>query len=404
MQKVSCISMVVAGLAFVRGSALASDDVGRDVVSTYSCFLAAAYDDAAAAARDMQKAIAEFLMQPSAERLGRAREAWIAARGTYLLTEIGRFYGGPIDDPRNLENQINPWPIDESYIESSPGSPVVGIIQNRRDYPTLTPEVIAHLNAREGEKNIACGWHAIEFLLWGVDTRKDGPGQRPVSDFTTEPDASRRAEYLKSATTLLVADLETVARGWRSDGAGKSFRAKFESRGQESLACIFTALYQLSGFELSSERVLVAVDTQAQEDETDCFSDATSGEFVWGARAILNVWRGEWTRRNGEKLSGTGLRALVAARNPAIAEVLDGKMAASLTKCQSLPAPFDQAILKADGEADKEALRELAEGFEAQADLLAHFAKRNGIELEFEHIETRARPRGDDGASNALEQ
>jgi putative iron-regulated protein len=389
----------MAGLTVAQVAAVPAHDLERDVVHTYARFLAAAYDDAVAAAQVMERAILDFLSAPTTERLEQARASWKAARGSYLLTEVGRFYGGPIDDSRNLENQINPWPIDESYIESAAGAPVIGLIQSEHDFPRLTPETIARLNARDGERNIACGWHAIEFMLWGVDSRTDGAGERPASDFTTAPQAARRAEFLKSATRLLLDDLETVARAWRTSAGTDTYRGKFEAAAGDSLGHIFTALYQLSGFELASERILVAIYTQAQEDETDCFSDTTSGDFVWGVQAMANMWRGEWVRRDGEKLTGTGLRAFVAAKNAPVAVLLDERFATTLTKCQNLPARFDQAILKADGAPEKEAFRELAEQFEAQADLLAHFAKREGIELDFEHNEEGIAPRGEGGES-----
>ena len=36
---------------------------------------------------------------------------------------------------------------------------------------------LAAQNERGGEENIATGWHAIEFLLWGQDTNRQRPGQ-----------------------------------------------------------------------------------------------------------------------------------------------------------------------------------------------------------------------------------
>ena len=39
--------------------------------------------------------------------------------------------------------------------------------------------------SRAARANISTGWHAIEFLLWGQDLSADGPGERPVTDYTT---------------------------------------------------------------------------------------------------------------------------------------------------------------------------------------------------------------------------
>ena len=61
------------------------------------------------------------------------------------------------------------------------------------------------------DANVATGWHAIEFLLWGQDLNGTGPGagNRPWTDYSTKEcthgNCDRRATYLKVATDLLVA-------------------------------------------------------------------------------------------------------------------------------------------------------------------------------------------------------
>ncbi len=57
-------------------------------------------------------------------------------------------------------------------------------------------------------------------MLWGQDLNGTGPGagDRPASDYDTKActngNCDRRAAYLKAATDLLVADLETMAKAW----------------------------------------------------------------------------------------------------------------------------------------------------------------------------------------------
>jgi putative iron-regulated protein len=384
--------MAALMLALTAGVPAAPEDPAAQIVKTFARFLGGACDDSLAAARSFQRVIEEFAAHPSDESLDRARSAWMNARGPYLLTEIGRFFGGPIDDERNLENQINPWPIDSSFIDAPAGGPSPGLIQNEREFPRLSPEVIARLNAREGEQNISCGWHAIEFLLWGPDGNADGPGRRTVGDFISAPHAARRIEFLRSATALLVDDLDAVAREWRAEPT--TFRARFESApGLDSLTHILTAWYQLSGFELASERLLIGLDTQAQEDEPDCFSDTTSGDFAWSVRALDAVWHGRWSRPGGEKLSGTGIRDFVNSRNPGMAALIDELIATAGRQAADLPRPFDQVILQPDGAAQKEAVRAFAATLEEQADLIAHFARAAGLDIDFEHHEEATQPR-----------
>ena len=73
--------------------------------------------------------------------------------------------------------------------------------QRHRGVPEITTEVLVAANEEGGETNISTGWHAIEFLLWGQDLSEDGPGARPLTDYTTAADAERRGTYL----TLLAA-------------------------------------------------------------------------------------------------------------------------------------------------------------------------------------------------------
>src|SRR4029079_2970665 len=95
-----------------------------------------------------------------------------------------------------------------------------GIINDVEGVPTITVDEIVAANEEGGETNISTGWHAIEFLLWGQDLSEDGPGARPVTEYTTSPVAELRPTYLTEVTGLLVDDLQDVADQWNpEDGA-----------------------------------------------------------------------------------------------------------------------------------------------------------------------------------------
>src|SRR3546814_20363753 len=76
----------------------------------------------------------------------------------------------------------------------------------------ITKELLADVlhEAEAVEANVATGYHAIEFLLWGQDLNGTGPGagNRPASNFSTADctggSCERRGEYLKVATELLI--------------------------------------------------------------------------------------------------------------------------------------------------------------------------------------------------------
>ncbi|RZJ26951.1 MAG: iron-regulated protein [Haliea sp.] len=314
----------------------------RAVVAHYAVLVQAGYDDAAQSAQALQTSINAFVKQPSEAGLQAARKAWLDAREFYGQTEAFRFYGGPIDNDNGPEGRINAWPMDESYVDYVEGSPNAGIINNRK--VAITRKQLTSLNERDGEENIATGWHAVEFLLWGQDLNDKGPGNRSFEDFVDgkRPNADRRRQYLKVVTDLLVDDIRSVAKAWAP--GKKNYRASFERGGNESLRRIFVGLGSLSRGELAGERLEVALASQDQEDEHSCFSDNTHRDAVTNAQGIQNVWLGSFKRLDGSVLQGPALRDLVAVKDAALAERTTKQLAASVAATEGIQAPFDQEI------------------------------------------------------------
>ncbi|MEW5769057.1 MAG: imelysin family protein [Pseudomonadota bacterium] len=322
--------------------ALAADhDVGP-VLRHYAGLVYANYVDAVSGARGLQRAIDAFLAHPSAETQEAARKAWRVAREFYGQTEAFRFYGGPIDGEQGPEPRINAWPMDESYVDGVQGRPEAGLINDPR-FVINRDNVIAQ-NERGGEENIASGWHAIEFLLWGQDLNADGAGARPYTDFTTAPHADRRRQYLKVITDLLVDDLTQVAKEWKP-GRPFNYRARFEKGGLESLRQVFVGLGSLSRGELAGERMEVALASQDQEDEHSCFSDNTHRDVVNNALGIENVWLGRYRRADGSLLQGPSLKDLVATRDAALADQTSRRIAQSVANAHAIQAPFDREVV-----------------------------------------------------------
>lgn len=361
--------------AATPAAAAASAVDAKAVAAHYAALVHASYSDTLAAAKDMQAAIAAFVAAPSAEGLEKARKAWLEGREFYGQTEAFRFYGGPIDDAKGPEGQINAWPLDEAYVDYVTGKPKAGLVNTPKF--KITKAALAKANERGGEENISAGWHAVEFLLWGQDQSETGPGNRSFEDYVKGKgeNAERRAQYLTVATELLVDDLSAMAAAW-APGA-KNYRAKFEKGGQESVRKIIVGLGSLSRGELAGERMEVALNSQDQEDEHSCFSDNTHRDVVNNAKGIQNVWLGQFTRRDGSKLEGPGVRDLVAAKNPALAEKTTAQIAGSVQGAEAIPAPFDRAIAK--GAAGRPAIEKTIASLVAQSKLLVESASAVGI-------------------------
>jgi len=383
MKKLGWMALVAGALTSAGcGTEPLEESRARPVVERYAALVNENYTDAVAKARVLRAAVDAFVADPTEAKLTAARTAWLEARPAYGQSEAFRFYGGPIDDEdTGPEGRINAWPLDEAYIDAVEGAPGAGIINATTEYPTLSEELLKSLNERDSETNIATGYHALEFLLWGQDRSVTGPGNRPATDFVdggTAPNAARRRQYLKLATDLLVKDLESVQAQWApgADNYGKQFSAQ---EPQEAVLQVLTGLGSLSGAELSGERMTVAYDNKDQEDEHSCFSDNTKADLYNNALGIQNVYLGRYGTQDGK-----GLDELVAAVDSKLDEEMKQRLQASLDAIQAIPGPFDQAILGADNTEGRQKVKAAIDALRAQTETLVDVATTLGITLNLE--------------------
>ena len=328
----------------------------KAVVAHYADMVFAVYSDAESTAKTLQTAIDTFLANPNDETLKAARTAWIAARVPYLQSEVFRFGNTIIDD---WEGQVNAWPLDEGLIDyvdksyehalGNPGANAniianneIQVGEDKVDVKDITPEKLASLNELGGsEANVATGYHAIEFLLWGQDLNGTGPGagNRPASDYMTGDGATgghneRRRTYLRAVTQLLVSDLQEMVDNWKPN-VEDNYRATLESEpGTDGLRKMLFGMGSLSLGELAGERMKVSLEANSPEDEQDCFSDNTHNSHFYDAKGIRNVYLGEYTRTDGTKMTGASLSSLVAKADPAADEALKADLASTEAKIQ----------------------------------------------------------------------
>lgn len=363
---------------FVAATAQASAKV-EAVLKNYADIVHANYEDSLSTAQTLQKSVDALIAAPSASTLDKARKAWLAAREPYGQSEVFRFYGGPIDDDEDVEGRLNAWPLDEAYIDYVEGKPQAGIINDRSQ--ELTIERLIDLNAQGGEANVATGYHAVEFLLWGQDFNDKGPGNRSYTDFVDgkKPNADRRRQYLKLVTDQIVKDLAYVTNEWKP--GADNYRAAFlKDDPQASLRKILTSVAVLSSAELAGERIQVALDNQDQEDEHSCFSDNTHRDIITNAMGLRNVVMGSYTRANGSKVSGPGIKDLVAAKDKKLAEQLVADFNKSVKAAETIPAPFDQAVMDTSNEKGQKLVQATIDALKAQTMTLVRAARALGIQ------------------------
>lgn len=333
--------LVIGGLLFAGCASDDSSNSMAEAVETYADGVYASYTASAASATEMDAAIDAFVADPTEETLETAKQAWLGARDDYGPTEAFRFYGGPIDDEENgPEGLINAWPMDEAYVDYVDGNPDAGIVNDPATYPTIDGELVESLNESGGETNISTGWHAIEFLLWGQDLNEDGPGDRPVTDYTDEANAARRATYLTTASELLVGHLNDLVAAWAPD-QDDNYRAEFLALAPDAaMTNIITGIGELSRGELAGERMNVAYVNRSQEDEHSCFSDNTTADIVNNARGIQMVLLAEYPGG----VEGASVLDAIREEDEDLAGTLEAQVAASVAAVEAIPAPFDQHL------------------------------------------------------------
>jgi putative iron-regulated protein len=323
------------------------EEVAVEARVTYAEIVTASYEDSHASATELDTALRALVEDPSQANLDAARRAWTDSREPYLQTEVYRFYGGPIDDDDGPEGLLNAWPLDENYIDYTEDDPTSGIINDPDQ--VISADELAGLNEAGGEKNIATGYHAIEFLLWGQDFATDGPGDRPYTDYVTGAEGTaenqdRRGEYLLTVSDLLLEHLSGLVDEW-SEGDVTNYRAEFlRIEPEETIERILTGMILLTGNETGGERLRAALVAQDQEEEHSCFSDNTHRDMIQDVQGVLNVWNGTYTRLDGSEVTGTGIADVVRADDKALADEIDDKLNECLDLANALVRPFDNEI------------------------------------------------------------
>ncbi|MCW7493017.1 imelysin [Leptospira sp. 2 VSF19] len=295
-------------------------------LETYAQIAFQNYSDAYADVVALREKVSTFTgkASPSAQDLNEVKTYWRKARRSYLQTEVFRFSKGPIDNPAltggvELEPLMNAWPLDEGYIDTV-------ILAG-----TITKQDLIDKNAGEcnggtcpdGDtaKNISVGWHAIEYLLWGVGTAGNStPGSTiTAANFTTANGSgsaeAKQSAYLLYATEILESHLLQLKNAW-DPSISNSYVSKFKAS-STSFENVIRGIARLSGGEWGGER-MTGVFGGDQEEEHSCFSDNTKNDFYYDAKGLENLFYG--TYQGTKTINGNGLKNLLGGESNYIGE------------------------------------------------------------------------------------
>jgi putative iron-regulated protein len=364
------------------------------VVAIYADIAAAGYADSLTAAQALDSAVDALIANPSAEALEAAKAAWVAARVPYQQTEVFRFGNAIVDD---WEGKVNAWPLDEGlidYVEPAfygteneanafytaniIASPMLNLGGQKIDAAMITPALIEQFHEIDGaESNVATGYHAIEFLLWGQDLNGTdaGAGARAWTDYAaadtcTNVPCDRRGEYLAAASDLLVSDLGDMATAWAEGGEARA--AVIDVPAAQGLTAILTGLGSLAYGELAGERMQLGLMLHDPEEEHDCFSDNTHNSHYYNAVGMRSVYYGRYVRTDGSVIKGPSVAALVASADPALAAEMDVAMNGTLSAMTAMKTTaeagmaYDQ-MLAAGNDAGNAVLQSVVDALVVQA-------------------------------------
>jgi len=362
-------TFLAVGLSAAAATGASAAPTADEVLASYADIAYAEYGDARIAAEKLLDAVTALTAKPGTETLAAARQAWKDARPPYMQTEGYRFGNAIVDD---WEGKVNSWPLDEglidyvdpSYGESSDENPYyrANVIANPHlkiagkeiNASKITPQLLSERlqEAGEVEANVATGYHAIEFLLWGQDLHGTGPGagERPASDYDvahcTHGNCDRRAAYLTVATQLLVSDLKEMEADWAPGGAARKQLA--EGGPDQGLTKILTGLGSLSYGELAGERMKLGLMLHDPEQEHDCFSDNTHNSHYYDEVGMMNIYYGRYTRLDGTKVGGAGIADYVKAKAPAEGQRLTDDMDKTLAALKVIKDTADSGRMAYD--------------------------------------------------------
>jgi putative iron-regulated protein len=404
----------------------------KSVLQAYSDIALATYSDTLKDAKSLKMAIDTFAKNPTQANLDNAKKAWLTSRESYGQTEAFRLSNGPIDAEDgwiaesygSLEGQINAWPLDENMIDytiDANGAKTAGNIIDTIgvfnpggegavaiDVSKITVDSISELNENGGDANVASGYHAVEFLLWGQDqdysnflkdSITNGPlqaGNRPLSDFTTDANAKRRLDYLQVASEKIINDLTVITSAWEKnvDGTKGLYQAALNSKlkgenasknieSSEALKQIISGMGVFVKSELANERIAVAVLTPSEEDEHSCFSDNTHRDIANNYQGFKNILTATY---NGKKYGKALLDAVDKDTKERIEKLMSSieKKIASIDEVARTKEHFDYQI-KPESSQSKVIVK-LKNELRKLGDEMVHVAAANKISLSTDDV------------------
>ena len=316
-------------------------DYAAILENTVTTTIIGTYGDLYSAAADLFDAVEALAEDTTEENLSAAREAWVDTRIPWEQSEA--FLFGPVAD-LGLDPALDSWPVDYVQLDQVLASGL-----------TLNGDTITE-NLGGGLK----GFHTIEYLLWGDDTKTAAALET----------GDRALDYLVAVSEALVTDAETLYKAWASgdeiDGYG-SFGESFYLAGKaggryfsqvDAIQQLINGMVDICD-EVANGKIADPYDEQDVTLVESQFSYNSIQDFTDNIRSVQNVYTGIY---NGA--GSPGLTDYVSKTNAALDTRVKNEIQAAIDAIYAIvdgDEPFREAVVdsaRASGiEAAQDAIR-----------------------------------------------
>lgn len=251
------------------------------------------------------------------QALNAARQAWIEMR-IYWENSETTLYGPAGDEGLGVDGNIDSWPIDLQFVNEVLGAS-----------SPITVNFIAEQDAN------AKGFHALEYLLWGID------GQKTADQLT-----AREIDYIKATAGYLSQQTTNLYNAWNP--AGTNFARNLTDADNGIYQSQIAALIQVvDGMVVIADEVGNGKmydpmygnnGSFSLEDEESRFSNNSKADFADNIRGIKYIYSGDY------QSSGLGLSEIVAVQNPTLDTAIKTAIDEAIAGIENIPGTFTNAI------------------------------------------------------------
>lgn len=250
--------------------------------------------------------------------LDAAKNAWKEMR-IYWENSETTLYGPAGDEMLGVDGNIDSWPIDLQFVTN---------VLNGSTPITVSFIAIQDANAK--------GFHALEYLLWGID------GQKTADQLT-----SREIEYIKATAGYLKQQVTDLYNAWNPSGS--NYAANFTNANSGIYHSQTSALVQLvDGMaeianEVGSGKMYDPMygnnGSYSLEDEESRFSNNSKTDFADNIRGIKYLYSGDY-----QTSSGLGLYEIVASKNQTLDTEIKTAIDDAVAAINNIPGTFTTAV------------------------------------------------------------